>query len=339
VPHAHSPPPPIQPTHATPRNDPATAKAELERRQVQGAVNASDDPGFVRYLSADTLQRGQYAAATACLKRLTALQPDDPNAWRQLGAAAGRVGQWGVSGEAHDRAGRLLLEAALKQGAAGDELAEAGKEFVAGAVAYLNAASVQMGDGGGSGSGGSKRVVVGGSTSKLAHVGRALELLHKAEADAGVADANTWYYTCLGRLATWQLLAALDAATRSWQAVSQQEEGGGEGSGSSGATTSSSSSSSSSTSSSTELKATATKLALPLASLCDKMLASGSSALQQLRAAELAAQVAAAADESGRAKLGAALQRAADAGLQQGEAAERLKALAEEVGGGGSKPL
>ncbi|GBF90837.1 hypothetical protein Rsub_03691 [Raphidocelis subcapitata] len=306
----------------------AAAKSEIERRQLQGLADASEDPAFVRYLAADTLARGQHAAAAAALKRLTALAPGDAAAWRQLGAACGRMGQWAAAGDAHARAGELLLAAAQRSSSSGGgggggggppPAAEAGAELVAGAVAYLNAASVRTADGssGGGGGGGSG----GAGAAKLGHVGRALELLHRAEADARVSDSDVWYYTAMGRLATGQLPAALDAAARSWQRA-REAGGGGDGGGGEGAAAAAA--------------AAAARLARPLATLCDKLASSsggGGGGGQLLRAAELAAEVAAAAGPSSgeaRAAVSASLRRAADAAAAagRGDAAARLRELA-----------
>jgi hypothetical protein len=294
-----------------PLPSPAAAKAELERRQVEGKADASDDPAFVRYLAAETLSRGQHAAAAACLKRLTALEPADAGAWRQLGTASGRLGQWAAAGEAHAKAGELLIAAARRRGSGtsssgGDSggggmptAADAGTEFVAGAVSFLNAASSAQAGASGGGSGG------GGSSAKLAYVGRALELLHRAQVDCGAAgDAGAWYYTCMARLATGQLPAALDAAAKAWQL-----RGGGGGGGGGGG----------------EGEA-ADRLALPLSALCDKLAAQGPAAREGLlRAAELGAEVAAAAGPEARSAAAAALRRVAGAA----GAPARLRELAD----------
>jgi hypothetical protein len=332
---------------ASPLLPPRAAKSELERRQVEGAAGASDDPGFVRYLAADTLSRGQTAAAAACLKRLTALAPGDAGAWRQLAGASGRLGQWAAAGEAHAKAGELLLAEARRGGGGGgassssrggsgggskggggasssDATAEAGAEFVAGAVSYLNAASCVPqpgggggggGDGGGGGGGGEAAPVSGGgggagaAAARLAHVGAALELLHRAAAECGASDSDTWYYTCLGRLATKQLPAALDAAAKSWQL----RGGGGGGGGAAGC----------------EATAAA-RLAPPLCRLCERLAAQGPGAAEALvRAGELAVEVAAAAGAGAkaRAQVAAALAAAAGEG-----APPRLRELAAAAG-------
>ncbi|KAI8473604.1 MAG: hypothetical protein J3K34DRAFT_518889 [Monoraphidium minutum] len=303
----------------------AAAKSEIERRQVAGAADASDDAGFVRYLAADALSRGQTAAAAACLKRLAALEPGDAAVWRRLGAAGGAAGQWGAAAEAHEKAGDVLLAAARQQAPAaaggGSGAAEAGAEFVAAAVAHLNAASL----GGGGDAEAAAAAAAGGG--KLLHVGRALELLHKAST-AGVSDAGTWYYTCMGRLATGQLPAALDAARRSWEQSRRHSGGGGDSGGGGGG----------------GLGADAARLAKPLGALCERLAADagggvggGGGAPQLLQAAALAAEVGAAAGGGGggaREALRGALGRAAAAlearpGGGAAEAAEKLRELAK----------
>jgi hypothetical protein len=297
---------------------------------VEGAADASEDVAFVRYLAADTLSRGQYAAAAACLKRLTALAPADAGAWRQLGAAAGRLGQWGTAAEAHEKAGDLLLsraggkeEKSSSSGAGGGAAAEAGAEFVAAAVAHLNAASIPSA-GSASGSRGDARTAAAISSAKLAHVGRGLELLHKAVSKAGVSDSAIWYYVCMGRLATGQLPAALEAAQRSWehsQRLHAAGDGGDSGGGGGGEAT---------------LASDAARLAKPLAALCERLSAEGLGAgenAQLLRTAELAVQAGLAAGAEARGALRDALERAAEEEeVRQGAGSDGSSQLRELAG-------
>ena len=191
--------------------------AEMENadeEHLYKVIDASDDLGFLKFLTAQYAHKGKHHLVLQCLKRKAVLDFGNPMAHAKVANAYGHHGMWREAALAHERAAELQ--------AADRHTAEQGQQLIFAGAAWLTAATKQVPQ---LPATTKTRSISEADTAvdKQACIQSALSCLNAAIA-AVPDDSMAWYYMALAHMAAKDKDAAIKAAQRSWKCCQATED-------------------------------------------------------------------------------------------------------------------
>jgi tetratricopeptide (TPR) repeat protein len=176
-----------------------------DEEHLHKVIDASDDLGFLKFLTAQYAHKGKHHLVLQCLKRKAKLDFGNPMAHAKVANAYGHHGMWREAALAHERAAELQ--------AADNHTAEQGQQLIFAGAAWLTAATKQVPATAANPR--SLKSEADTAVDKQACIQAALSCLDAAIA-AVPEDSMAWYYMALAHMAAKDKDGAIKAAQRAW---------------------------------------------------------------------------------------------------------------------------